>query len=850
MCHLVGLILIVLRLCSAITYRISNINRLKTINENGEHTIREKNSEYELLFNKNTGANKKETEIESNTKQDMPSKMESENKGSSTYAPLFLNSKKGFSDIQKNHVNDIKEVPVPGPSSEPFKIENRKCVHGDGLRSNVIIIDSGYSSNKLNIFSFQNRKLKRTIVKFYPSLLGKNLPEIQKIMKYILEDARNILLDYETREIDDKMVFLNTFEDIPCQNIPYTPDCYETKTKKFGPLGFLSSKANKYSKTSDMDQITLLKNTKLAFIGTEGLRSLLEIPQTAENQNINWSQLVDLLNNMFTESDFTVYKPTILSGVNEGLYAFESLIYLNSLEPNQSENDKGVYESNGTSSLINKKLVGPDELLDFNDTTEFTNELFVELTQGTIEKTFIYPISSRINAHDTQKDIIHLNNETNPSISNQSIQSHPIDDAYFKPSTGIIEMGGGSLQITFSIVNNEYPIVISRSFDNLGMQKGRKLFIKHFGLHSILSKDILKEYESDNILRDTISEEAQNADQNIKNKSHILKPANTNLDETENKDKPNGNISHIQYSSNTNSKKAQSPGQNIKNTGFTSKVTDITSYEPHKTEQDMGKNKDSDNFAERSPDNGDTTSLEIINTDESRPKNRIKEQSQNKNDMRDIPEHSGIKNKNHNETDKYDRGLSVSNSYNIDHTKNSDSPKEKTDAIDGNAIQQASVQQTSVNESSKKKNDKEQPADFLPVETPLNKTLDCTDFNDVCITQFRQLFQLVLFTISAPVYLVDNFYLLSFYYDVLNKYENIHQLHDIVEVYNQVCIRNKNNKPEKDQYNIDHCLDLSYIIFTLKALNVSDLTRLDVLRSVNGFNFTWGVAKAWEINNE
>ncbi|KRH92937.1 Nucleoside phosphatase [Pseudoloma neurophilia] len=530
--------------------------------------------------------------------------------------------------------------------------------------SNVIIIDSGYSSNKLNIFTFKNKKLEKSVIKFYPSFKGKNIQGIKHILNEIFFDSEEIILNKKHLE-HEKMVYINKFEDIV--------DEQNTIQRRIQAI-----------KRNASENI-ILNNTKLAFVGTEGLRFLF-------TDKISWQKLHTLLNQMLKDTQYTVYKPIILSGVNEGLYAFESLLYLLS-QKEEEDRETCIRQGPLCDQTIKTKssdsyLYESDSILDLYDTTEFTNELYNKLLENKPEKAFVYPIKELRNSsenlsvikNNTVYDIkpeIKSGNESNmtPEMKSDIQSNMDYTASYIRPSTGILEMGGGSLQITFSITLNNQPIVISRSFDNLGMQKGKEVFLKYFGYNRILPKKV-----------------------HFEEKSEIER-----------------NLSPQEESWHT-------------------KVADYTKFK-----------------------------------------------------------HSSL---------LEERILNIS----------------------------------------------EKPS--------------CTDFNRDCINDFQNVFKITLFTMAAPVYLVNDFYLVSYYFDVLNQYKDIRRISDIVEKFNQNCIYNihegkffaKNIKLYENQTveeaHRNHCTDLSYIIFTLKALNVSEFTNLMISRSIGGFNLTWGVSKAWELNNE
>lgn len=420
-------------------------------------------------------------------------------------------------------------------SRNSIEMTNNRPINTDGIPNldhlkTIIIIDSGYTSNKLNIFHFSNKKLIDSSTKFYPSLLNKKIEEITELLEKILKDAK--------------------------------------------------------------EKVQNVQETNLAFVGTEGLRTLL-------SHNIEkmpkWSVINSHINRLFARSGFITSKPIIISGVNEGLYAYESLIYLKYLQ--QAEKDS---DSEEIHLLENQR-----------------NNIFYENENN-----------RNLQSNKTLKD----QNTFIHKIPEQISPFSDIRSSYLQPSTGIIEMGGGSLQVTFSIIINNNPFVIAKSFNEMGMKKGREIFLKNFGIEKLIRGE-----EHANLI---ISKEI---------------------------------------------------------------------------------------------------------------------------------------------------------------TKGSD----------------------------------------------ISANVTCTDFNESCISEFKSIFGLTLFTMTAPIYLVNNLYLLSFYYDVLNKYSGIKWISDIVNIFEQKCLKDNDTNEKLD----DHCIDLSYIIFTLKGLGVSEFTHLQVSQTIGGFNLTWGVAKAWEIYN-
>lgn len=772
--------------CSAFVDIKEDTYSLKNISEDVGETIRGRSPEDAILYDQNIeNTDKTAVGVGGDVQENIYKKEAYDDKGTEALVEFFLKNQKNPFDLENNR-------DVLSRMSDNYRIESEENASSANPHSHVIIIDSGYSSNKLNIFSFQNKKLKKSIVKFYPSSLDKNLMEIQALMKNILCEAQTILLDYKTSQHDNdkKMEFLNTFEDITHQDFPDKFDehkyQYSNEAKeKFKSSDLLSSKDDERSTIPSIEQEVLLGNTKLAFIGTEGLRSLLEDSETEEKKNITWLQLEVILSKLLRESKFTVYKPIIMSGTNEGLYAFESLNYLNSLETDQPANITGLYDTDMMESLKNTYQFENDGSYDFSDISEVENELFSEMEQGSIEKTFVYPISPSWDILGSEMDIGELDRTFNscaPKRLDAYYRDYPMVTPYIKPLAGIIEMGGGSLQITFSIISNGQPIVISRSFDNLGMQKGRKQFIEHFGLYTLLPKEILIGNEKNKKLSEPGIEKSPMKDRYTTNFGILNEHGPKNLKET------------------------------------------------HGIEQNMKSSYDQGNHEKKSVGETHNKSNNLSSTDD-KPVNSEKYQ----------------------EATDYDSvNPLVLEEYNkIAHTNNAlASSDHRIKSTDSNYDWSLKEPDSSAGTRS---NNSKKLLGLSQSESTKDKIKNCTDFNDDCILDFQQTFNLVVFTMSSPIYLVNDFYLLSFYYDVLHRYKDVHQINDIIEIFKSVCIQNSRNNTVDSMASkdiIDHCINLSYIIFTLKALNVSDLTNLTVLRAINGFNLTWGVAKAWEINNE
>lgn len=164
----------------------------------------------------------------------------------------------------------------------------------------IFLIDSGFSSNKLNIYEFRNDILVYHDLFFYK----KSVSEMgEGEFEYLLDEYKEKIDNHISNNSIDKV----DNKDIGNYNI-IDKDINNPINKNIG-----NNPINK-NKNINMDKKNYCKK-KIAFIGTEGLRQL------PKNKILNIFKMVKnkLGKDVICE---------IISGVNEGLYAYESYLYL------------------------------------------------------------------------------------------------------------------------------------------------------------------------------------------------------------------------------------------------------------------------------------------------------------------------------------------------------------------------------------------------------------------------------------------------------------------------------------------------------------------------------------------
>lgn len=270
----------------------------------------------------------------------------------------------------------------------------------------VVVLDAGFTSTKLNVYSFNGKIISSSYTKFYhPGLHELDLDEIGNVLKKVLQEAKRYV--EENSGAVDK--------------------------------------------------------TRLAFVATEGLRSL---------QPSFVSKILECVCVLVQKSGFLSGKSSviIMDGVFEGLYAYEALVYLLLLNDRNNEMVKKLGEgaSKGEVRSKSRPNAGTGKIgavIEEKPIDIFNDFMVVD----SIKSQDL--VGSKETSATREPKIIKTGDKSRKAQKEKTIRVEKPE----KFSLGIIEMGGGSVQIAFStVVKNKYQMFV-HSFHELGLIKGQEM---------------------------------------------------------------------------------------------------------------------------------------------------------------------------------------------------------------------------------------------------------------------------------------------------------------------------------------------------------------------------------------
>lgn len=335
----------------------------------------------------------------------------------------------------------------------------------------IILIDAGFTSNKLNIYEFNDNILENSYTEFfYPGLQNLKQIKIKEHINKILKQAKK----------------------------------YIEKT---------GSKLNQ---------------TKIAFIGTEGLRTL---------QPERLKEILKLVEKEIRKSEFYIIDVGVMNGIYEGLYAWESLIYLNFLQKRDilgekfwekiklndyDENKNFICQINATDGILrsnknsissiyghrcplsnktyrNKAEIGfqiHNNKKRTTSNTNFNNKILISYINEPKIMNVLAQKKHKLLTYDDfgiiDKKQYNSQEDTTTSIKKIKSQSYLYSnfirdkDIYSTKintklvgidlNIGMIEMGGGSTQIALSLIENGLLSIYIKSFSGMGLIKGSNQF--------------------------------------------------------------------------------------------------------------------------------------------------------------------------------------------------------------------------------------------------------------------------------------------------------------------------------------------------------------------------------------
>lgn len=330
-----------------------------------------------------------------------------------------------------------------------------------------MILDAGFTSTKLNIYTFSDMIIVSSYTKFYhPGMHELELHEIKEMIERMLDDAHKFVVENGGDVCSTRIALVATegLRSLEKGNVDEILRCIRTLIGRSRFVGGRNS-------VSVMDGV---------FEGLYAYEALVYLLFLRDNKNVLQRQMV---------SRYDIGSYDMGGGINDGMkgnkeYNADGNVLMNSSvkstiietgNSNKSRKDRTtagmeLNEKNGTQEVKNIKMSdkitrGQHSFKGTNERKVLTNEAGgLKSTEESEFDTITY-----LKTQGNQENLEKVRND-------KQIEQHAILHKHIaanKLSLGIIEMGGGSMQIAFSTnINNKYQLFI-HSFHDLGLIKGR-----------------------------------------------------------------------------------------------------------------------------------------------------------------------------------------------------------------------------------------------------------------------------------------------------------------------------------------------------------------------------------------